>query len=356
MPLSQGIDVNKLNRNYTLNPLDKKELPTSQDLEYLLCVLNLPARVVAEYFQRHIKWVYRLQKKYNIYKTQEQKTMCYENSFLQKYGVCNPSKLSQTKQKISNSWNNRTEQEQQEILHKRSVTWANRNVEQKQHKTDQLKQSWTQEKRQQMSSTMLDICSQKTAEEKQLTANKIKQIWEQRTTEQKQQIKQKQQYAWVNKSEEEKQQIKQKFMCKLENTLQKSYNTKKLNNTFNTSKPEQIIHKLLQDKFNIVYTQYKCEEYPFMCDFYIPQQDLFLEINFHWTHGGCAFENTENCRQQLQHWHQKQGKFYENAINTWTIRDVQKRNFARNNKLNWIEFFNWNEFNNWYSNLQGDLR
>ena len=32
-------------------------------------------------------------------------------------------------------------------------------------------------------------------------------------------------------------------------------------------------------------------------------------------------------------------KFYNNAITTWTIRDVNKRETAKKNNLNWIEFF-----------------
>ena len=32
--------------------------------------------------------------------------------------------------------------------------------------------------------------------------------------------------------------------------------------------------------------------------------------------------------------------FYHNAIETWTIRDVKKRNFAKEHNLNWVEFFN----------------
>lgn len=47
----------------------------------------------------------------------------------------------------------------------------------------------------------------------------------------------------------------------------------------------------------------------------------------------------------------KKSKFYENAINVWTQRDVRKRNVAKENNLNWLEFFSLKEFNNWYNNL-----
>ena len=39
--------------------------------------------------------------------------------------------------------------------------------------------------------------------------------------------------------------------------------------------------------------------------------------------------------------------YYDNAISTWTIRDVNKRKIAKENKLNWIEFFSILELNEW---------
>ena len=39
---------------------------------------------------------------------------------------------------------------------------------------------------------------------------------------------------------------------------------------------------------------------------------------------------------------------YETAINVWTNRDVKKREYAKNNTLNWIEFFSLEEFENWF--------
>ena len=67
--------------------------------------------------------------------------------------------------------------------------------------------------------------------------------------------------------------------------------------------------------------------YPFRCDFYIPSEDLFIEANLHWTHGGRPFrEDDPECLTQLLDWQRKAAtsKFYENAIQTWTVRDVLK--------------------------------
>ena len=35
----------------------------------------------------------------------------------------------------------------------------------------------------------------------------------------------------------------------------------------------------------------------------------------------------------------KNSGYYQNAINTWTIRDVNKRNIAKQNNLNYLEIF-----------------
>ena len=47
----------------------------------------------------------------------------------------------------------------------------------------------------------------------------------------------------------------------------------------------------------------------------------------------------------------KKKKSYKGYIQTWFKRDPLKRQTARENNLNWLEFFNMQEFMNWYSNL-----
>ena len=122
-------------------------------------------------------------------------------------------------------------------------------------------------------------------------------------------------------------------------------NTKRKNNTFNTSKEEEKVYNILKDRFKKVERQYKDKErYPYCCDFYIPENDLFIECNFHWTHGKHAY-NKESIKDQviLERWKSKNTRYYDNAIKTWTIRDVEKRNTAIKNNLNYIEIFNINE-------------
>jgi hypothetical protein len=92
--------------------------------------------------------------------------------------------------------------------------------------------------------------------------------------------------------------------------------------------------------------------YPFHCDFYIKDIDCFIELNFHWTHGKHPFnENCQNDNEILNSWKLKNSKFYNKAIKVWTIKDVIKRKIAKENKLNYFEFYNEEEFNNWFNNI-----
>ena len=126
----------------------------------------------------------------------------------------------------------------------------------------------------------------------------------------------------------------------LEIRASKEYLTKKKNNSFNTSKPEEELYKSLLEQYNekTILRRYKEERYPFYCDFYIVEDDLFIELNAHWTHGGKPFNpNDEECQKKLAVWEEKakQSKFYENAIKTWTERDVKKQQIAKENNLNY---------------------
>lgn len=110
--------------------------------------------------------------------------------------------------------------------------------------------------------------------------------------------------------------------------------------TFNSSNIEQLLIAYL-DEHNISYRhEYRSELYPFNCDFYFPGKDLYVEINAMWTHGSHPYDCTsEEDQGTVQLWKSKNTKFYENAIDTWTIRDVQKRECAKRNGLNYLEIF-----------------
>ena len=122
--------------------------------------------------------------------------------------------------------------------------------------------------------------------------------------------------------------------------IQKQHKTKKENKTYNYSQPEEDLYKELCEKYgqeNVI-RNYKDERYPFYCDFYIKSEDLFIELNRHWTHGGHTFDpNNEKDLQKVEEWQRKaaNSEYMQYAIMNWTIRDPLKLKTAKENNLNY---------------------
>lgn len=129
--------------------------------------------------------------------------------------------------------------------------------------------------------------------------------------------------------------------------IQKSWETKRKNGTFNTSKPEKTLYLLLCDVFGKenVKTQYMDKiRYPFRCDFYIESEDLFIELNAHWSHGGHFYddesiEDRELVKELKRRAKEKGSKYYHAALYNWTKRDILKRDTALKNNLNYVVFW-----------------
>ena len=141
--------------------------------------------------------------------------------------------------------------------------------------------------------------------------------------------------------------FKEKFKNNEKQIIEKRNNTKRKNNTFNKSKPEDKSYILLKEKYPDVIRQYKSELYPFNCDFYIPSLDLYIECNYFWMHGYKPYQGTKEDLLKLNNWKNHNTNCYKSAIETWTIRDIKKRNTAKENNLNWIEFFDIKELKKW---------
>lgn len=146
------------------------------------------------------------------------------------------------------------------------------------------------------------------------------------------------------------------YTSQLSSTKCKIIKTKRTNGTFNTSKPEEEVYQYLLSFFSSedIIRQYRSDLYPFACDFYIKSLHLYIECNFCWTHGKEPFncENIEHIKllEEMKE-KAKSSNFYQNAIYTWTVRDVIKRQNAKENNLNWIEFFNMEQFKEWYMTI-----
>ena len=179
--------------------------------------------------------------------------------------------------------------------------------------------SQSQEVQNKMKQTCLERYGVENASQSQEVQNKMKQTCLER-------------YGVENYSQSEE------YQSRHEEIQTKINNTKHLNHTFNSSQIETEFTSYLISQ-NIEYIrQYGSKEYPFNCDFYLPEYDLYIEIQAGWFHGGHPY-NEELDKDTLKIWKSKNNDFYNNAIETWTIRDPKKREIAKQNHLKWLEIF-----------------
>lgn len=129
------------------------------------------------------------------------------------------------------------------------------------------------------------------------------------------------------------------------NTMEKAkrcFKTRVEHGTTNTSKPEEDFYTWLCSKFDVsnIEREYVDEErYPWHCDFYLKDKDIFIELNLFFTHGGHPFDskNSEDT-QKLRLWESKAetSTFYKNAIDVWTKLDPKKFERAKINNLRYL--------------------
>lgn len=139
-----------------------------------------------------------------------------------------------------------------------------------------------------------------------------------------------------SKSNEYRNRLKEKYS----EIRDKVHNTKKRNNSFNTSAVERLFAEYLERNGVEFIRQHKDDAYPFNCDFYIPEHKLYVEIQGTWTHGGHPFDpENPGDLTKLDTWRSKNTKYYDNAIYVWTDLDMRKRLVAKENGLNHLEIF-----------------
>ena len=149
--------------------------------------------------------------------------------------------------------------------------------------------------------------------------------------------------------------------------IQKGIDTKRKNHTFNVSKPEEELYLYIKEKIPSVIKQYQDYRYSwsdklnrihhYLCDFYIPELDLFIEFNGFPCHGPHSYNPDSKEDQELvEKWklRYKNGKhpLYKRMINGWTISDVKKRKIAKENNLNYYEFWTLEEAKKFIDNLK----
>lgn len=109
--------------------------------------------------------------------------------------------------------------------------------------------------------------------------------------------------------------------------------TMRKNGTFSTSSVEEHVNGF--DSFESQYNQ--DSRYPYLCDFYDKERDLFIEVNASWTHGYHWYDVEKDafiCKKWTAK--SKKSEYYVNALEVFTKRDVEKRETARVNNLNYV--------------------
>lgn len=307
-------------RNYIKNPLRKGEYPEKEDIYHFYIEQNLTLPQVARLLGISVHKIKQVVKR--------------------------------------NQWNKTQEQ----IDKSRSQLWDMMSDEEKQNRKTQIKAGFTPEIRKRISQAVSEQQANETPEQKELRIRAFKETWSNRTQEQIDSRLNKIRKAHAKRTPEQKKQIIEKFRKTFSQVwatktdkekqtyINKMQQTKKERGTFNTSKHENEAFELIIQKYPNTIRQYKSELYPFACDFYIPELELYIEYQESWTHGGKPFISTDgDCKKQLNYWKKKAktSKFYQVAIQVWTERDVIKRTIAQQNGLNYIEIFNKQQLKEW---------
>ena len=140
--------------------------------------------------------------------------------------------------------------------------------------------------------------------------------------------------------------------------LEKTFESQIKSKKGGTSKEEIKLYDLLCSKFgkDNVKLHYKSEKYPFYCDFYVTSKNIYIEYNGYWMHFGHPFdiknENDVKIMNQLYEKSKHSRDSYITAGIIWMIKDVMKRKIAKINKLNFVEWFTYQEGVNWISNYE----
>lgn len=359
------LDFNKLSRDYKREPIKKGEAICKEDLIYLHNELNFTNKQTADILGCSETKIAHFCFKYKLKKTFEQRSIISTQNNKDKWNSFSEEKRQAIREKQKARWNNKTEEEKEawkKVVSKNSKKmWENMSEEQYISMTNKMihsailyNEGLTKEQKENrikaFQNTWYGAPEQEKLKRNKKNSDKKKQWWSNVSEETLQNRSKKRKQTMSNKPSEELQEIQHKI-----------YETKKKNNTFNCSNDESIIYKKLKERFKTVLRQFKDKRYPFACDFYIPELDLFIEYQGTWTHGKEPFDSTnEKHRNILEIWKNRQQQlnfktknknFYTNAINIWTVKDPEKRKIVKEQNLNWIEFFNLEEFNRWFKEI-----
>lgn len=124
---------------------------------------------------------------------------------------------------------------------------------------------------------------------------------------------------------------------------EKIFDARCRNGTCSSSRPEDALHEILKSQFDDVRRNVVVDKrYPWHVDFYIPERDLFIELNGDPSHGGHFFDADAKADQQRCLAWQRNSAVkprYGRMLKVWTQTDVAKRNAAQQADLNYLVFW-----------------
>lgn len=128
--------------------------------------------------------------------------------------------------------------------------------------------------------------------------------------------------------------------------MDKFRNGEEIDDSIFGSLAERIVFYLLVEKFGRkdVFYQYGVHpsdaRYPYPCDFYIKSQDLFIELNLHYSHGPHWYdENSQEDKLRLAQYLASDSEKVRKSLRTWCELDVEKRQKAKASKIRYLVFW-----------------
>lgn len=143
-------------------------------------------------------------------------------------------------------------------------------------------------------------------------------------------------------------------------TQQSIAETRRKNN--NRSMIELYFEELC-DKYNIKYIHnyqddryIRSDGYKWKCDYYFPEDDLFIEIHFMATHNNHLFnEKDPNDLKWLEHCKTNPRNWVEELqVNVWANNDVEKVKIAKQNKLNYKILWSYLEIDKFFEEYNSE--
>ena len=372
------MDWSNLSRNFEEEPLkkisNKLEDLSYKDLSYLVenfsfCDITKILKISDNYLRRQLK-IHNLKTKIDHRRKYPKRTI--EEKEIDKYGklgLTHKEKLQITYKKypeikntaiknFKKTWKNRTKEE--EALRQTRIKQTKLEKYGDENYTNNAKRKITNIKHYGCISPLLTKESLVKSHSKEAVkkANKSrKQTWRNKSIEEKKKIYENiretnmKRYGHVSHTQDPEWIAKhvnslffgsEKHLSILDDIQRKRQLTMYKNGTLNTSHNfEDMLVQYLKDTYPqyTILTQYNEDpRYPYMCDCYIKELDLFIEFQGSYFHNWRPFDysaaHIKEYEEMIAHGGQK-----ETIANVWRYKDTEKRECAKRNNLNYLEYW-----------------